>query len=213
MYKRQHTHDRKNNPLPQDKKLGYIRKIAHPHVNVSGASTKHPTLLHHASKLHAAGHQHLVYVAGEDRHKDTHNLLHKYNGKTGNHGHYNFKSIKVVSSGKRDPDSHGTEGISGTKMRDHARAGRHKEFKAGLPKALHPHAKEIHTHVGGTQLESFRESMMKKKFKPSGEKTEVITHTMPPGNGGIKGSGGKGAPANTTPVSYTHLTLPTTPYV
>ena len=190
-----HSNDKKKNPLPQDKKLGYIRKVAHPDVNVSGSNGP----LHAAVKLHDAGHKHLVYVGGSDQHKNIHKVLTKYNGKKGAHGHYNFKSIKSVSAGDRDEKASGTQGMSASKLRDHARAGRHKEFKAGLPKALHPHAKEIHTHVGGTQLESFKEAIiMKKKFKPSGDKTEVITHTMPPGNGGIKGSGGKGAPANTT---------------
>ena len=109
--------------------------------------------MHHASKLHAAGHSHLVVVAGGGREKEFHKTLNQYNGKKGAHGHYNFKSIKVVSSGKRDPDAEGTEGISGTKMRDYARSGLHDKFKQGLPKALHPHAKEIHGHVaGGPQM-------------------------------------------------------------
>jgi len=199
-----HSHDNDKNPLPQDKKLGYLRKVAHPDVKVSGSSKEHPTIMHHASKLHAAGHTHLVVVAGGGREKEFHNTLHKYNGKTGAHGHYNFKKISVVSSGKRDPDSHGTEGISGTKMRNYARSGQHDKFKQGLPKALHPHAKEIHTHVGGTQLESFKEAVaMKKKFKPSGEKTKVTIHAIPAPDRsdkayGLKSSGGKGAPANTT---------------
>ena len=59
-----HSNDKKKNPLPQDKKLGYIRKVAHPDVHVSGSSTDSPSILHHASKLHAAGHQHLHVVAG-----------------------------------------------------------------------------------------------------------------------------------------------------
>tara|TARA_R110001592_G_scaffold5470_6_gene30091 strand:+ start:1198 stop:4068 length:2871 start_codon:yes stop_codon:yes gene_type:complete len=199
-----HSHDAHKNPVPQDKKLGYLRKVAHPDVKVSGSSKEHPTILHHASKLHAAGHKHLVVVAGADREKEFHKTLNTYNGKEGKHGHYNFKSIKVVSSGKRDPDAHGTEGISGTKMRDHARAGRHKEFKQGLPKALHPHAKEIHGHtVGGTQLESFKEALdrmrnkfdKKKKFKPTGEKTEVIMHVNPPAPAGNVKNGKPGSPA------------------
>ena len=199
-----HSHDAHKNPVPQDKKLGYLRKVAHPDVKVSGSSKEHPTILHHASKLHAAGHKHLVVVAGADREKEFHKTLNTYNGKEGKHGHYNFKSIKVVSSGKRDPDAHGTEGISGTKMRDHARAGRHKEFKQGLPKALHPHAKEIHGHtVGGTQLESFKEALdrmrnkfdKKKKFKPTGEKTEVIMHVNPPAPASNVKNGKPGSPA------------------
>jgi len=201
-----HSHDAHKNPVPQDKKLEYLRKVAHPDVNVSGSSKEHPTILHHASKLHAAGHKHLVVVAGGDREKEFHKTLNTYNGKKGAHGHYKFKSIKVVSSGKRDPDSHGTEGISGTKMRDYAKTGQHDKFKAGLPKALHPHAKEIHRHTGGTQLESFKEALdrmrnqydKKKKFKPSGEKTEVIMHVNPPAEGGDKRNTKPGSPSNST---------------
>jgi len=196
-----HKQHKTTDPLPQDKKLGYLRKIAHPDVNVSGSSTGNPGPLHAAAKLHAAGHKHLVYVGGSDQHEGMHKLLTKYNGKKSAHGHYNFKSIKSVSAGDRDGKAEGTKGMSSSKIRDHARAGRHTEFKQGLPKALHPDAKEIHGHIGGTQLESFKEAVMKKKFKPSGEKTEVITHTMPSGGKGVgvkNGSGGKGAPANTT---------------
>ena len=107
-----HSHDNDKNPLPQDKKLGYIRKIAHPDVNVSGSSKEQPSILHHAARLHAAGHTHLVVVS--DKSKEFGDTLNKYNGVKGKHGHYNFKSIKVVSSGKRNPDAEGTEGISGS---------------------------------------------------------------------------------------------------
>ena len=190
-----HSHDSNKNPIPQDKKIGYLKKIAPHGVNVSGSSKQHPTIMHHASKLHAAGHKHLVVVAGGDRIKEFHNTLNKYNGKSGAHGHYNFKSIKVVSSGRRDPDSDSVQGVSGTKMRHYAKTGQHNKFKQGLPRALHPHAKEIHNHVGGTQLESFKEAM-EKKFKPSGEKTDIILHTN--ATGSKKNKDGKGAPSNTT---------------
>lgn len=190
-----HSHDSNKNPVPQDKKIGYLKKIAPHGVNVSGSSKRHPTIMHHASKLHAAGHKHLVVVAGGDRIKEFHKTLNKYNGKSGAHGHYNFKSIKVVSSGRRDPDSDSVQGVSGTKMRHYAKTGQHNKFKQGLPRALHPHAKEIHGHVGGTQLESFKEAM-EKKFKPSGEKTDVVLHTN--STGSKKTKDGKGAPSNTT---------------
>jgi len=174
-----HSHDNDKNPLPQDKKLGYIRKIAHPDVKVSGSSKEHPSILHHAAKLHAAGHTNLVVVS--DKSKEFHKTLNKYNGKKSKHGHYDFKSIKVVSSGSRDPNSKGIKGMSGSKMREYSRSGQHDKFKQGLPKALHPHAKEIHGHVkGGTQLEGFKEQLSnKKKFKPSGKKTEVVLHINP----------------------------------
>jgi len=141
-----HSHDNKKNPLPQAKKISYLKKL-HPHVDVHGSSKSAPTMLHHASKLHAQGHKHLVMVAGSDRTKEFENTLKKYNGQKGPHGHYNFKSIKVVSSGSRDPDSEGVSGMSGTKMRAHAKAGDHKSFKKGLPTALHKHAGDIMKHI------------------------------------------------------------------
>ena len=142
-----HSEGSSKNPIPQKKKLEYIKKVAHKDVHVSGSSKEHPTILHQASKLHAAGHKHLHVVAAGEREKEFHDKLHQYNGKSGKHGHYHFKSITVHSSGKRDPDSHGTEGVSGTKMRQHAHNNDHKSFKAGLPKALHPHKDEIMNHI------------------------------------------------------------------
>lgn len=149
-----HSHDSEKNPIHPDKKLGYLKKVAPKGVHVSLSSKEHPSLLHHASRLHAAGHEHLTVVAAGDREKQFHTLLHKYNGKKGPHGHYNFKSITIHSAGKRDPDAEGTEGISGTKMRAHAKAGDHKSFQAGLPKALHKHTKEIMQHVTEERVEN-----------------------------------------------------------
>ncbi len=142
-----HSEGNAKNPIPQKKKLEYIKKIAHPDVHVSGSSKEQPSILHHAAKLHAAGHKHLHVVAAGEREAEFHKTLHKYNGKKGTHGHYNFKSITIHSAGKRDPDAHGTTGISGTKMRQHAHNNDHKSFKAGLPKALHSHKDEIMNHI------------------------------------------------------------------
>ena len=85
-------------------------------------------------------------VAGSDRVDEYHKTLHKYNG-THEGALFNFKHISVHDAGQRDPDAEGVEGMSGTKMRSLAHAGKHQEFKAGLPKALHPHAKEIANHI------------------------------------------------------------------
>ena len=142
-----HSEGNSKNPIPQKKKIQYLKKVAHPDVHVSGSSKDSPSILHHASKLHAAGHQHLHVVAGGDRKEEFHKTLHKYNGKSGAHGHYNFKSITVHSAGQRDPDSHDTKGVSGTKMREHAHNNDHESFKKGLPKALHPHKDEIMHHI------------------------------------------------------------------
>lgn len=139
-----HSQNTPKDPLPQTKKIGYLKKVASKSTKVAGSSKEMPNFLHIAKKLHQDGHQHLVMVAGSDRVDEYKNRLEKYNGHP---DHFNFKSIKVVSAGARDPDAEGVEGMSGTKMRSLARSGKHSEFKAGLPKALHPHAKEIADHI------------------------------------------------------------------
>ena len=148
-----HSEGESKNPLPQKAKIGYLKKVSPKGVTVSGSTKEEPTFLHAAAKLHAAGHKHLVMVAGSDRKDHYEKLLNQYNNVAGKHGHYNFKSIKVVSSGERDPDSEGVEGMSGTKMRAHARAGEMKDFKSGLPKALHPQATEIANHIKSVKEE------------------------------------------------------------
>ena len=151
-----HSHDKKNNPLPQKNKINYVKKI-HNGVHVTGSSKQHPNFLSHAKKLHQAGHDHLHVVAGSDRVGEYKKVLNKYNG---HKDHYNFKSITVHSAGQRDPDSEGTSGISGTKMRAHARAGDHKSFKAGLPKSLHAHHKQIMGHIKEAIEEAEWEEML-----------------------------------------------------
>ena len=151
-----HSHDKKNNPLPQKNKINYVKKI-HNGVHVTGSSKQHPNFLSHAKKLHQAGHDHLHVVAGSDRVGEYKKVLNKYNG---HKDHYNFKSITVHSAGQRDPDSEGTSGISGTKMRAHARAGDHKSFKAGLPKSLHGHHKQIMGHIKEAIEEAEWEEML-----------------------------------------------------
>jgi hypothetical protein len=142
-----HSQGTMKDPLPQDKKIGYLRSIAHGQVNISGSSKQEPTIFHAASRMHDAGHSHLVIVAGSDRVEQYQRDLDRYNGVAGKHGYYNFKSIKVVSAGQRDPDAEGVEGMSGTKMRDHARNGNIAKFRSGLPEALQPHAKELMDHI------------------------------------------------------------------
>lgn len=136
-----HSQDAKKNPLSPEKKVEHA-KNAFPGTNVKAASKESPTILHHAAEMHKAGVKHLHVVAGSDRHEDMHNLLHKYNGVKSAHGNYKFKSITVHSSGERDPDSEGTSGVSGTKMREHAASGNKKEFHKNLPSKMKPEHKD-----------------------------------------------------------------------
>jgi len=142
-----HSQDAKKNPLTGEQKVKHAGR-AFPGTNISAASKDKPTILHHAAAAHAAGAQHLHVVAGSDRKEEMHNLLHKYNGKDSSHGHYNFKSITVHSSGARDPDAEGTSGMSASKMRAHAAAGNQKEFHAGAPsKMSDAHKAEMYKDV------------------------------------------------------------------
>ena len=140
-----HSQDKSKNPLPADVKVKHAQH-AFPGTNIEAASKEHPTILHHAATMASQGVKHLHVVAGSDRVEEYHKLLHKYNGVKSAHGSYNFKSIKVHSSGERDPDAEGTSGVSGTKMREHAAAGRKKKFHAALPSKMKPEHKEALYH-------------------------------------------------------------------
>jgi hypothetical protein len=141
-----HSEGSSKNPVPAKAKAGYLKKVAASSSTVTNSSKEAPTFLQHAAQMHKQGVTHLHMVAGSDRVEEYSKKLHEYNG-THPKALYNFKSITVHSAGQRDPDAEGTEGMSGTKMRALAHAGKHKEFKAGLPKALHPHAQEIGDHI------------------------------------------------------------------
>ena len=142
-----HSEGTSKNPVPKEAKVGYIKKVAAKGTHVSSSSSDSHSLLHQATKLHKQGVKHLTMVAGSDRVDEYKHLLNKYNDVPSKHGHYNFKSINVVSAGHRDPDAEGTTGMSGTKMRSLAHSGDTEGFKKGLPKALHQHANEIVNHI------------------------------------------------------------------
>jgi predicted ABC-type ATPase len=142
-----HSHDSEKNPLSAEHKIKHAKR-AFPGVNVSTSSKEAPNFLAHAARLHKQGVTHLHMVAGSDRTEEYHKLLHKYNGVKGPHGYFNFKHIEVHSAGERDPDSEGTKGMSGTKMRKHAKDGNFKEFHKGVPSTMsHEHAKEMYHDV------------------------------------------------------------------
>jgi hypothetical protein len=71
-----------------------------------------------------------------------HELLQKYNGVEGKHGHYNFKDISFHSSGERDENAKGVAGVSGTKLRELASTGKKKEFHSHLSSQMKPEHKD-----------------------------------------------------------------------
>ena len=148
-----HSQGTAKDPLDQKTKIGYLHSITPASTMIHGSSKEEPTIFHAAAKLHKQGHMHLVVVAGSDRVEDFQKNLERYNdGKQYPHGSYKFKSIKVVSAGQRDPDAEGVEGMSGTKMRDHARLNNVGKFSSGLPEALKPQAQEIANHIRSVKV-------------------------------------------------------------
>lgn len=148
-----HSQGTAKDPLDQKTKIGYLHSITPASTQIHGSSKEEPTFLHAAAKLFKKGHKHLVMIAGSDRVAEYKERLEKYNdGKDYAHGSYKFKSIKVVSAGQRDPDAEGVEGMSGTKMRDHARSNNIGKFSSGLPEVLKSHAQEIANHIRSVKV-------------------------------------------------------------
>lgn len=138
-----HSQDSKKNPLSGEQKVKHLKRYS-PGTHVQSSSKEHPTILHHAAELHKKGVTHLHVVVGSDRVKEMHHILHKYNGHEAGHGNYHFKKITVHSAGHRDPDAEGSEGMSGTKMREHAKSKNFHEFRKGVPEHVSDkHAKEL----------------------------------------------------------------------
>lgn len=132
------SHDKKKNPLDYETKHAFAKKAFGSVVKRTpeGSSNVFGILKH----LHSQGYTHATLIAGDDRVKEYERIANTYNGPGKD---FNFKEIKVKSAGARDPDAEGVEGMSASKMRSHASDGNHKEFKAGLPKNLQPHHKEV----------------------------------------------------------------------
>jgi len=144
-----HSQSAKKDPLSQKDKIKHAKR-AFPGAHIEGSSKEHPTIFHHAERLHKQGVTHLHVVAGSDRVKEYKEKLNHYNGKADKHGHvpYHFKKITVHSSGERDPDAEGATGMSGSKMREHAKHGHFHEFKKGVSSHMADHhAKELYHDV------------------------------------------------------------------
>lgn len=132
-----HSTDVNKNPLDVKTKLKHTKRFF-PGANIESASKEHPTFLQHAARLHKAGHDHLIMVAGSDRTDEYKKKLDQYNG-THPGALFNFKKIEVKSAGHRDADSEGAEGMSASKMRKHAKNNDFQSFKQGVPAHVPEH--------------------------------------------------------------------------
>jgi hypothetical protein len=127
-----HTTDKTKNPLSN----AQIRKFMNPMLprGIDVVTSNARTIFHIVHELYEQGYRSIQMVVGSDRIMEFDKLLNKYNGKKARHGYYNFKSIKVVSAGERDPDAEGVSGMSASKMRALAHSDQEDEFLNALPK-------------------------------------------------------------------------------
>ena len=147
------SQDSKKNPLDADTKVSVMRQMFPQHseriVN-DGANRKIFDVL---KKAHNDGYTNVRIVAGQARVKEFDKLSQNYNGQL-----YQFDNMEVVSSGDRDPDAEGMEGLSSSRMRLAAAEGDFKTFRAGLPEGTP-------RKMAMTLFDTVRETMNVKEMK------------------------------------------------
>lgn len=141
------SQDKKKNPLDYSAKVKHVRKMFPRHARRILINKKVRTAFDAASYIYDQGFKHLVMVVGSDRVREFTALLEKYNGEKGRHGFYNFKTIKVVSAGERDPDAEGVTGMSASKLRGFASDNDFTSFSQGLGSLSNKDAKKLFVDV------------------------------------------------------------------
>jgi len=132
--------DKRKNPLDQKTKIKFMKKMF-PQNKILPAGGTQRTFME-VLKFYDKMYGEIIMVAGSDRIAEFQRIADNYNGKD-----YNYKSIKVVSSGERDPDAEGVEGMSASKMREMAKSNDFRTFKTGLTNLSDRQSKKLFTAV------------------------------------------------------------------
>ena len=122
------SQDKKKNPLDPDTKISYMRQMFPAHSERIVNDNANRTIFDVLKKAHNDGYTNVRIVGGSDRVKEFEKLSNNYNGQL-----YAFDAIEVVSSGDRDPDAKGVEGMSSSRMRLASAEGDFRKFREGLP--------------------------------------------------------------------------------
>ena len=117
--------DKRSNPLDVNTKVKFMKKMF-PQNNIKAAGGTQRTFIE-VLKSYDKLYGNIIMIAGSDRTSEFQRLANTYNGRD-----YNYKSIKLVSSGERDPDAEGVTGISASKMREMAKNNDYNSFKKGV---------------------------------------------------------------------------------
>jgi len=147
------SQDAKKNPLDADTKITLMRAMFPQHSERIVNDGANRTIFDVLKKAHNDGYSNIRIIAGQDRVKEFDKLSQNYNGQL-----YQFDNMEVVSSGERDPDSEGVEGLSSSRMRLAAAEGDFKTFRAGLPQ-------DLPRKMAMTLFDTVRQSMNVKEMK------------------------------------------------
>ena len=187
------SQDPKKNPLDPDTKVAVMRQMFPQHSERIVNDGANRTIFDVLKKAHNDGYANVRIVAGQDRVKEFDKLAQNYNGQL-----YQFDAMEVISSGDRDPDAEGMEGLSSSRMRLAAAEGDFKTFRAGLPEGIpRKSAMELFDTVRQTMnvkemkefwniweiapkydLENLRESYVAKKIFNIGDRVENLNTGM-----------------------------------
>ena len=119
------SQDKRSNPLDVKTKVKFMQKMF-PQNKIKAAGGTQRTFME-ILKFYNKMYGEIIMIAGSDRITEFQKLADKYNGKD-----YDYKSIKVISSGERDPDAEGITGMSASKMREMAKNDDYRNFKKGI---------------------------------------------------------------------------------
>jgi len=125
-----HTVDKKKNPLTLEEKT-YVLKEMSKGIEILKSGK---TFIEALKDLQNRGYTAVYQIAGSDRIPEFNHIINTYNNKPNKAGEvpFSFAKYEIISSGERDPDSEGVEGISASKLRSLAIAGDFNSFKTGM---------------------------------------------------------------------------------
>ena len=106
------SNDPKKNPLDPDTKVSMMRQLFPQHAARIQNDQNTRTIFDVLKKAHNDGYTNVRIVGGADRVNEFNKLANNYNGSL-----YQFDNVEVISSGDRDPDAEGVEGLSASRMR------------------------------------------------------------------------------------------------
>ena len=131
------SNDPKKNPLDANTKVDIMKAMFPQHADNILNDTNNRTIFDVLNAANNDGYANVKIVGGADRIKEFTKLANNYNGKL-----YDFDKVDVISSGERDPDAEGVEGLSASRMRLAASENDFKAFSKGLPKDLDKDSKK-----------------------------------------------------------------------